>query len=114
MNKVNLEIDTFINLFPDTQINISTEFNKLKKQIDQYFDEDIKNIRKYINENSIVLKFNNKNFTDRNYLLQEVLYNPNHIPEKGSDNFRFNLANLHICKNSMIFLHDHILNIIIP
>jgi hypothetical protein len=93
-------------LFPEQAISLNEELNQIEIQIEAQFDQDLKTIRKVINDKRIPVKINFRLFTHTNYLHKVSLYTK--IPQSLGDIIRFYLANLHICKEVLLSIVSYI------
>lgn len=93
-------------LLPDQVIGLSDELKQIESQIETKFNQDLKAIRKVINDKKISIKINFKNFTNPHYLYKTSLYAK--VPQSLNEIIQFYLANLHICKEVLISIVRYI------
>jgi hypothetical protein len=93
---------TYSESFPEDAIHIEDQLQKIEIEIESTFENDLKRIKKIINDKKIRININYNKFQDITYLLSQVLYADTKIPQRMQDMLKFYIANLFICRDVLL------------
>jgi subtilase family serine protease len=93
------KFEDYSKMFPDQIVNLSTEIQQAQSDVSILFENDIKEIRRIMNEKKLNININFTNFERPVYLITTALYSGNKRPKSKQDVIRFLLANLYRCRD---------------
>jgi hypothetical protein len=110
MELIGRRFEKYSKLFPDQIINLSTEIQQTESNASNFFDNDVQEIRRIMNQNQLSINIDFTNFGKPLYLITTALYSGKERPNSKQDIIRFLLANLYICKDVLLRIIEHIRN----
>lgn len=113
MEFVGHRFESYSKLFPDQIMNLSAELQKTRIDVTGFFDNDMREIRRIMNERQLNININFANFRRPTYLITTALYSGTRRPKTRQDVLRFLLANLYMCREVLVRIIDYTVNIII-
>jgi len=112
MENIRGRFSTYSESFPEDIINLKDELQNIETEVESTFMNDLKKIKKIINDKKIRINIKYNKFKDKTYLFNQVLYADTKIPHSMIDMLRFYIANLFICRDALQSLISYISRVI--